>query len=213
MDFEPRAFLWVWVVVVFVFFSMSDSKLIPYILPLVPALALLMASSPEESLRRDLVRTSAGVIAAGILLMAAAAILPQLLRDPARAAYFGELRLPLLGMGLVAAGGGWIARGRKDPAAALGITAYVCFAILLMGAGSVAPLYSGASLAAQISPAIMPATKLYSVRTYDQTLPFYLGHTMTLVEERGEARLRTHLRTAEGNQHTRGLQHALARRA
>jgi len=122
------------------------------------ALALLMASSPEETLRRDLVRTSAGVIAAGILLMAAAAILPQLLHDPARAPYFGELRLPLLGMGLVAAGGGWIARGRKDPAAALGITAYVCFAILLMGAGRVAPLYSGASLAAQISPAIMPAT-------------------------------------------------------
>ena len=186
MEFEPRAFLWVWVIVVFVFFSMSDSKLIPYILPLVPPLALLMASCPEESLRRDLVRTSAGVIAAGILLIAAAAILPQLLHDPARAPYFAGLRLPLLGMGLVAAGGGWLARGRKDPTAALGITAYVCFAILLMGAGSVAPLYSGASLAAQISPAIMPGTKLYTVRTYDQTLPFYLGRTMTLVEERGE---------------------------
>jgi 4-amino-4-deoxy-L-arabinose transferase-like glycosyltransferase len=169
-----------------VFFSMSDSKLIPYILPLVPALALLMASAPEESLRRDLVRTCAGVIAAGIALVAAAGILPQLLQDPARAPYFGALRLPLLGMGLIAAGGGWIARGRKDPAAALGITAYLCFAILLTGAGSVAPLYSGASLAAQISPAIMPGTKFYSVRTYDQTLPFYLGHTMTLVEERGE---------------------------
>jgi 4-amino-4-deoxy-L-arabinose transferase-like glycosyltransferase len=186
MDFEPRTFLWVWVVVVFVFFSMSDSKLIPYILPLVPALALLMASSPEESLRRDLVRTSTGVIAAGILLMAAAAILPQLLSDPARAPYFAGLRLPILGMGLVATGGGWIARARKDPAAALGITAYMCFAILLMGAGSVAPLYSDASLAAQISPAIMPGTKLYAVRTYDQTLPFYLGRTMTLVHERDE---------------------------
>jgi len=186
LDFEPRTFLWVWVVVVFVFFSMSDSKLIPYILPLVPALALLMASSGEESLRRDLLRTSMGVVAAGVLLIAGAAVLPQLLHDPARAPYFGDLRLPLLGMGLVAAGGGWIARSRKDPAAALGITAYVCFAILLVGAGSVAPLYSGASLAAQISPAIMPGTKLYSVRTYDQTLPFYLRHTMTLVEERNE---------------------------
>jgi 4-amino-4-deoxy-L-arabinose transferase-like glycosyltransferase len=185
-DFEPRAFLWVWVVVVFVFFSMSDSKLIPYILPVVPALALLMASAPEEALRRDLVRTSAGVIAAGILLMAAAAILPEFLRDPARAPYFAGLRLPIFGMGLIAAGGGWIARGSKEPVAALGITAYVCFAILVVGAGSVAPLYSGAALAAQISPAIMPNTKLYAVRTYDQTLPFYLGHTMTLVEERNE---------------------------
>lgn len=185
-DFEPRAFLWVWVVVVFVFFSMSDSKLIPYILPLVPALAVLMASAPEESLRRDLLRTCMGVIAAGFVLMAVAAVLPQLLRDPARAPYFAGLRLPLLGMGLVAAGGGWFARGNKEPATALGITAYVCFAILIVGAGSVAPLYSGASLAAQISPAIMPGTKLYSVRTYDQTLAFYLGRTMTLVDERNE---------------------------
>jgi 4-amino-4-deoxy-L-arabinose transferase-like glycosyltransferase len=185
-DFEPRAFLWVWTVVVFVFFSMSDSKLIPYILPLFPALALLMAAASAESLRRDLLRTSAGVIAAGVLLAAAAGILPQLLHDPTRAPYFGQLRLPLLAMGLIAVGGGWIARGRREPAMALGITAYLCFTILLVSARSIAPLYSGASLAAQISHAIMPGTRIYAVRTYDQTLPFYLRRTMTLVETRGE---------------------------
>jgi 4-amino-4-deoxy-L-arabinose transferase-like glycosyltransferase len=185
-SFEPRAFLWVWCVVVFVFFSMSDSKLIPYILPLFPSLALLMASAPAEALRRDLARTATGVIVAGVLLMVAAGILPLLLHDPARAPYFGELRLPLLAMGLVATGGGFLARGRVEPTAALGITAYLAFAILLIGARGVAPLYSGASLAAQIRHAIMPGTKLYAVHTYDQTLPFYLGRTMTLVDDRGE---------------------------
>jgi hypothetical protein len=34
--------------------------------------------------------------------------------------------------------------------------------------------------------AIMPGTPIYSVRTYDQSLPFYLGRTMTLVDTRGE---------------------------
>jgi hypothetical protein len=145
-----------------------------------------MASAPAQMLRRDLARTSAGVIAAGVLLVAAAGILPQLLQDPARAPYFGELRLPLLAMGLIAAGGGWIARGRREPTAALGITAYLCFIILLVSSRAIAPLYSGASLAAQISPAIMPGTRFYAVRTYDQTLPFYLRRTMTLVETRGE---------------------------
>jgi 4-amino-4-deoxy-L-arabinose transferase-like glycosyltransferase len=185
-DFEPRAFLWVWVVVVFVFFSISDSKLIPYILPLFPALALLMASAPADTLRRDLARTSTGLIAAGVIFMAAAAILPQLLHNPARAPYFGQLRLPLLAMGLVAAGGGWIARGRRDSAAVIGITAYLVFVILVVGARAVGPLYSGASLAAQISHTITPGTRLYAVRTYDQTLPFYLARTMTLVDSRGE---------------------------
>ena len=184
--FEPRACLWVWSVVVFVFFSMSDSKLIPYILPLFPALALLMASAPADALRRDLLRTATGVIAAGVLFVLAAAILPELLHDPARAPYFGQLRLPLLAMGLVAAGGGFLARGKSEPAATLGITAYLSFAILLVGARGVAPLYSGAALAEQIRHAIMPGTKLYAVHTYDQTLPFYLGRTMTLVDERGE---------------------------
>ena len=32
----------------------------------------------------------------------------------------------------------------------------------------------------------MPRTALYAVRTYDQTLPFYLARTMTLVDTRGE---------------------------
>jgi 4-amino-4-deoxy-L-arabinose transferase-like glycosyltransferase len=185
-DFDPRAFLWMWSIVVFVFFSMSDSKLIPYILPLLPALALVMASADDEQLQRDLNSTGWGVIAVGLLLVLAAAILPQFLVDPVRAPYFGELRLPLLAMGLVALAGGWTARATSEPAAAIGVTAYLVVAILLCGARSVAPLYSGASLAAQISHAIMPGTRIYAVRTYDQTLPFYLGRTMTLVDTRGE---------------------------
>jgi 4-amino-4-deoxy-L-arabinose transferase-like glycosyltransferase len=185
-DFAPRAFLWVWCIVVLVFFSLSDSKLIPYILPLFPALLLLTASAEHTPLQRDLVRTATGVIAAGVMLAAAAAILPQLLHDPARAPYFGQLRVPLLAMGLIAAGGGFIARGRAEPTAVLGVTAYACVMMLLVGARAVAPLYSGAPLAAQLSHAIMPGTRIYAVRTYDQSLPFYLGRTMTLVETHGE---------------------------
>ena len=184
--FAPRAFLWVWCVVIFVFFSLSDAKLVPYILPLLPALVLLMASAPAEQLRRDLRRTCLGVIAAGLMLVAAAAILPHLLHDPARAPYFAGLQLPLVAMGLVALGGGLIARGRAEPTPTLGVTGYVCVVILLIGARCVAPIYSDAALAEQISHAIMPGTPIYAVRTYDQTLPFYLGQTMTLVETRGE---------------------------
>ncbi len=186
VEFDSRTLLWVWSVVVFAFFSMSDSKLIPYILPLFPALALLMASADENQLLRDLRSTSTGVIAAGVLLVVVAGILPRLLHDPVRAPYFIALRLPLLAMGLVALGGGWIARARTDPTLAIGATAYLCVFILLASARLVAPLYSGAELAGQINHAIMPGTPIYSVRTYDQTLPFYLGRTMTLVDTRGE---------------------------
>ncbi len=42
-QFSPTLFLWIWVVFTCVFFSFSDSKLMPYILPAMPALALLIA--------------------------------------------------------------------------------------------------------------------------------------------------------------------------
>jgi 4-amino-4-deoxy-L-arabinose transferase-like glycosyltransferase len=41
---ESRLYLAVWAVVIFLFFSKSSSKLVPYILPVFPALALLMGS-------------------------------------------------------------------------------------------------------------------------------------------------------------------------
>ena len=44
-EFDAQLFLRFWVLFVLVFFSVSDSKLIPYILPAVPALALLAAGA------------------------------------------------------------------------------------------------------------------------------------------------------------------------
>jgi 4-amino-4-deoxy-L-arabinose transferase-like glycosyltransferase len=43
-DFKGKSadtFLWLWIIVVFVFFSLSKSKLIPYILPILPPIILL----------------------------------------------------------------------------------------------------------------------------------------------------------------------------
>lgn len=185
-EFDARRFLWVWCAVVFVFFSLSDSKLIPYILPLFAPLVLLMASAPFEQLRRDLRSTATGVIVTGAILIVAAGFLPRLLHDPVRAPFFVQLRLPLFLMGCLCLTGGFVARGRVEATAALGITAYLCVFVLLWSAQVVAPLYSGASLAGQLGPAMRTNMPVYSVRTYDQTLPFYLQRTMTLVQTRGE---------------------------
>ncbi len=59
-QFDPALFLWLWMVFVGVFFSLSDSKLIPYLLPAMPALALLIAASPVAVLRRGPSRSPRG---------------------------------------------------------------------------------------------------------------------------------------------------------
>src|SRR6202012_3326860 len=69
-QFHPELFLWIWLIFICVFFSASDSKLMPYILPAMPALALLVAASPVATLRRDFritaVLTTAVAVALGL---------------------------------------------------------------------------------------------------------------------------------------------------
>ncbi|HTV50472.1 MAG TPA: glycosyltransferase family 39 protein [Steroidobacteraceae bacterium] len=189
-EFDVRRLLWVWCLTVLVFFSASDSKLIPYILPLFPALALLIGSAPEEPLRADLRATGLGLIAVGVLVALGAALLSHLVHDPSRVAYFLPTRRPLLGVALLCVVGGsaaWRARGDALALAALiGATSYGCFLCILWAARLLAPLYSGAPLIAQLPAPLRAVATVYSVRTYDQSLTFYLRRTVTLVEYRGE---------------------------
>ena len=67
--FSPERFLLVWVVFVYVFFSISDSKLPSYILPMFPALALLMGKQlAEMKARRLFWMTIPSLVAVAILL-------------------------------------------------------------------------------------------------------------------------------------------------
>jgi hypothetical protein len=56
---------------------------------------------------------------------------------------------------------------------------------MMRAAAAVAPVYSGAALARAL-PAVPRDIPVYSVATYDQTLPFYSQRTVELVAYRGE---------------------------
>ena len=193
--FDTRRFAWVWCVVIFVFFSASDSKLLSYILPMFPALALLMATAPVARLNADLRATGAGMMVAGVLLLACAVLLPAILfspqlYDPVRAPYFMPIRPALVLMGLCSLGGGigaW--RIRADgirPTLAVGLGGFATWAGVMWAAAVLAPVYSGAALYAQLPVSLRQDVPVYGVRTYDQSLTFYLRRPVTLVEYRGE---------------------------
>jgi 4-amino-4-deoxy-L-arabinose transferase-like glycosyltransferase len=188
--FDARRFLWTWCVVTFCFFSASDSKLVPYILPIFPALAVLMAAATEARLQKELRLTAFGVTAAGLLLIATAVFAPHLTNKPPAASLLLLLRPSILVMGVLALAGGLAAiRMRSDslaPVATIGLVSYVCFGILIWGAKAITPLYSGVDLARHIPSSTEEEVPVFSVRTYDQTLPFYLERTVTLVQERNE---------------------------
>jgi 4-amino-4-deoxy-L-arabinose transferase-like glycosyltransferase len=188
--FNPTLFLWIWVLFVCVFFSLSDSKLIPYILPAMPALALLIASLPADALQRDVLFAALLTVAAGIGLALLCLFGPRLIPPSDRRVYFVSLVKPLVQVAVLLAASGFYVlsqrrRGITRSAVFLGVGWCLSGLLLMRAAVAVTPVYSGFGLARAL-PSIPPDAPIYSVGTYDQTLPFYWRRTVTLVAFRGE---------------------------
>ncbi len=189
-DFNAPLFLWVWVVFVLGFFSLSDSKLIPYVLPAMPALALLIAVQPLAPLKRDFLWTAGFTLLLSVGLVLASWRWRLLVEPSERSVYLLQLARPLLQIGLLlGVSGAYVLaqRGRDATRAAVVLGAGWCLSgLLLIRASAVlAPIYSGSGLSAAL-PEISRSAPIYSVGTYDQTLPFYWRHTVKLVDYRGE---------------------------
>ena len=191
-DPEPGRFPWrrfalLWSGFIVAFFSASGSKLPAYILPAFPLLALVLADwlqrTPAERLSR--------YVAPVALLVALGLVASWGLPDRTKSAWTRELYLAarpwiVAGLGVLAAGiafGAWrLAAGRR----ATGLAAIVAASLLFIdfvedGYERLAPRQSGKDAAAVLRPHVTPATRLYAVELYDQSLPFYLGRTFTLV--------------------------------
>jgi 4-amino-4-deoxy-L-arabinose transferase-like glycosyltransferase len=188
--FSPTFFLWIWVLFVCVFFSLSDSKLMPYILPAMPALAVLIAMLPTATLKRDFLVTAILTAIVGLGLGVASFYLPALVPASPNRPYFLLLAKPLREVAALLLVSGvfvWV-QGARDATRAgvfLGVGWCLAGLLLMRTATLVAPIYSGIDLAKALPPADRDAP-LYSVRTYDQSLTFYLQRTVMLVGYRGE---------------------------
>jgi len=188
--FSPTFFLWIWVLFVCVFFSLSDSKLMPYILPAMPALAVLIAALPTATLKRDFLITAVVTAAVGLGLGVASFYLPALVPESPNRPYFLTLAKPLREVAALLLVSGvfvWV-QGARDATRAgvfLGVGWCLAGLLLMRAATLLAPIYSGIDLAKALPPADRDAP-LYSVRTYDQSLTFYLQRTVMLVGYRGE---------------------------
>jgi len=188
--FDATLFLRIWVLFVCIFFSLSSSKLIPYILPAFPALALLMAALPAEVFRRDLARTALLTLGCAIALALTCLIAPRYVAPSDRSAYFLALGRPVAQIALLLAASALyvMSQRRRDATrAAVFLGAGWCLSGLLAmrAAAAVAPVYSGVMLARAL-PQMPPDIPVYSVGTYDQTVPFYWRRTVELVAYRGE---------------------------
>jgi 4-amino-4-deoxy-L-arabinose transferase-like glycosyltransferase len=156
--FRWQAFCLAWAAFVFVFFSLSGSKLPSYILPMFPALMLVLG--------------------------------PALAALPARR--LAWLMSPLA-IGAVA---GWLSlrrgseRGKSLGLAAIALGTLVGFQVLFVGHDVFRATRSGYDILREAKNALGApldaSVPFYQVGSYDQTVPFYLERTTTLVAFRDE---------------------------
>jgi len=188
--FQLRRFLLIWCAFVFVFFSVSGSKMPSYVLPLFPAAALL------TGWRLTSVRgtTLAWQIAPMILLAVGALVVLPLIKTSGNtpveviAAYKRWLVAAAVLSVATAGYATWIARRGNVPRAVMviGLSGLIGAQLIVSGHESVSPSMSAYRTAQEVKTYVKQGTPFYSVSTYDQTLDFYLGRTVTLVQYRDE---------------------------
>src|SRR5262249_8744173 len=82
----------------------------------------------------------------------------------------------------------WAARRGNVPRAVMviGLSRLIGAQLIVSGHEAVSPSMSAYHTAQRVKPYLKPGIPFYSVSTYDQTLDFYLGRTVTLVQYRDE---------------------------
>lgn len=182
-------FLW-WIVFIFLFFSFSKSKLIPYILPIFPPLALLTARFLIDAIKSN--QHKSLVYGSFILFTCTTMLLFLILY------FLSQARVPdasdaaqFLSLGL----------GGSMLAAFLALFlfkrhAYTALTVITMGTGScliflmmAAPALDARTiqpLAAKLKSYPHTTKNVITYNKYYQDLPFYLGHNVSILNWRNE---------------------------
>ena len=176
---STEAFLWIWALLVFAFFSASRSKLIPYVLPIWPALSVLLALGIERARARGAEFRGDRRLAAVFfgLLFAAAAVYGWGAGFLER---FGSGRTGLLALGALL--GGFLVnvsprlfglRREGDPVPWVAAPWLAFVAGLLVVLPGAARLVTPWPVVEPVLAALEPGTVLVQRGHYLEVLPFY----------------------------------------
>ena len=191
-EFSPERFLLVWAVFVYLFFSISDSKLPSYLLPMFPALALLMGKQLAEMKARRLFWLTIPSLVVVAILLGLAPFADRTADTPLQHQMYSEYSV-----WLVIAAAFWLASViaalwllRRDnkmiAVVVLAFSSLIAAQAGVSGYNTIARERSSYIIADAIKPLIKPDVPFYSVFCYEQTLPFYLKRTFTLVDYQDE---------------------------
>jgi 4-amino-4-deoxy-L-arabinose transferase-like glycosyltransferase len=188
--FKPRLLVLVWVAFIVLFFTKSNSKLPGYIVPVFPGVALLVAHYLDVGSRRGRMLTAGLTALLGAAILGFVPFMLRLARHPGEDLMFAAYQPWALAAGLVLLIGGALAMlttrqmQRDLTVLVLAIAGFASTELLLTGFEPIGQVRAGANLlpAIRAAGAADPAVRVYSVGIYEQSLTYYLGRTVTLVD-------------------------------
>jgi 4-amino-4-deoxy-L-arabinose transferase-like glycosyltransferase len=181
-----------WFIIIFAFFSVSRSKLPGYIIPIFPALAMLVGRYLDRQLGQSNTLPITWVLQAsgfailgfvGFFFLSFVGVQAQPDEITAYAQYTQWITVALVVLILFSSIAAWQARRNGIASiASLVIGFYLTSMVAGTGHETLGRAVSGVDLANRVRNVIPADAPIYSVRILDHTLPFYLGRTMIMVE-------------------------------
>ncbi len=195
-EFSSGWLLVCWSVMIFAFFSVSHSKLPGYIIPIFPALALLIGKRLDQLLGHMntmsftwKLQTLGFAILGGIGFFFLSDIGKQARPDEIEAygQYTYWVIAALTALIIFSTYAAWQSkRNGIQSIVSFACGFFLCAIIAGTGHESLGRAVSGIDLVERVKTSIPEKVNFYSVRLLDHTVPFYLGRTMIMVESPDE---------------------------
>ena len=187
-QFDPERFMWTFIVVTFCFFSLGQSKLPGYILPILPIIAVL--SGRQIVNRGEVTRERWVILFLGLFFFLGAFSIELLASKHYPAEQWAAYKPWIIGSGLLFLLCFAVMSIRKitrlrafATVAVLSLTAGL---LVVSGANSLAESRSSKVISDIIKETLPAGAPVYSFQYFPEAAAFYLGRPITIVEYEGE---------------------------
>ena len=187
-QFHPQRFMWTFVVVTFCFFSLGQSKLPGYILPILPVIAVI--SGGQIALRGRIDADRWVMLVLGLLLLFAALNVEQIASERYPVQQWAAYKPWLMGSGILFLSSSVILfvkkAGQLSAFAGAAFLSMGASLLILSGANSLAESRSSRVVADAIEAALPAGVPVFGFQHFPESAVFYLGRPITIVEYEGE---------------------------